>query len=207
MMKTGLIKMTFIVGLTGGIASGKTTVANLFEALGVCVIDADSVARQLIAPKGSLEKAVIDHFGSEITDKAGHIDREALKAQIFSDDAERIWLGELMHPVIRQTMLDQARQVNTAYCLFVIPLLIENLPYDELNRILVIDCPEKTQSDRLIHRDHINAALATKMIECQTTRENRLSYADDVIENTGDLNALASQVSNLHTRLLVFASS
>ncbi|MDF7667483.1 dephospho-CoA kinase [Orbaceae bacterium ESL0727] len=200
--------MPYIVALSGGIASGKTTVANLFAQLGVPIIDADVIARQVVAP-GTLALAeIVRHFSQEILLANGQLDRSQLRELIFHNDHERLWLNHLLHPLIQQeTTKAIAAQHNAPYLLWVIPLLVENNLMHFANSILVIDVSPEQQLERLILRDHIDADLATKMVLSQTSNQKRLACADQIIKNEGDLADLAAQVDRLHHYYLALARS
>jgi len=191
------------VGLTGGIASGKSTVARLFAALGASIIDADVVAREVVAPGTELLGRVAARFGPQILAPDGSLERRALRAIVFADPAARAALEGLTHPAIRAAMEAQAARASGAYLVLVIPLLIEQgraaMPVD---RILVVDCEVATQLARLQARDGATLAQARAMLAAQTSREARLAAADDVIVNEGDLRMLTAQVERLHARYL-----
>ncbi|NRA62618.1 MAG: dephospho-CoA kinase [Psychrobium sp.] len=192
----------FIIGLTGGIASGKTTVANLFGALGVDIVDADIVAREVVA-KGSPALAQISqHFGPDVLDEHGLLNRARLREIIFSDVTAKQWLNDLMHPLIRQSMIEQLAQCTSDYCLLVAPLLIENNMQSLVQRILVVDVTNDTQISRTIARDGSDLKQVKMIIAAQVDRKTRLSVADDVINNDEKLDRLTSDVKKLHYRYL-----
>lgn len=196
----------FVVGLTGGIASGKSTVAALFEARGVPVIDADVVSRELTRPgTGGLE-AIVDTFGSGILTEAGELDRRGLRRLIFNDPESRKRLEAILHPRIRTSMLEAAARFSRQpYVIFVIPLLFETGRRETINRVLVIDCPEQSQIERLVLRDRVSPDEASRIIAAQASRGQRLSIADDVIFNDGDSAALLDDVQELHQTYLRLA--
>ena len=187
-----------IIGLTGGIGSGKSTVAELFKKLGVPVIDADIFARQICEPGASAYNTVIDHFGAGILDDGGHINRKKLRDIIFAHDLEREWLEAALHPIIRREMHTQAETFNSPYCIFVIPLLTESNNLDGIDRILVVDAPEALQIERASKRDHTSMDDIEKIMSAQNSRGERLTYADDVILNDVDIAALERKVAKLH---------
>lgn len=194
--------MPYIVALSGGIASGKTTVANLFAQLGVPVVDADIIARQLVEPRSLALQHLISHFGSQILLPSGELNRAKLREIIFRSDKERQWLNQYLHPLIQQETQRQISQLNAPYVLWVVPLLIENNLQSLANRIVIIDTPEEIQQNRLQLRDNIDKNLAKNMILSQTTNEKRLSYADDIINNNNQIADLKVQVENLHNMYL-----
>lgn len=194
--------MPYIVALSGGIASGKTTVANLFAQLGVPVVDADIIARQLVEPGSLALQHLISHFGSQILLPSGELNRAKLREIIFRSDKERQWLNQYLHPLIQQETQRQISQLNAPYVLWVVPLLIENNLQSLANRIVIIDTPEEIQQNRLQLRDNIDKNLARNMILSQTTNEKRLSYADDIINNNNQIADLKVQVENLHNMYL-----
>ena len=178
-----------IVGLTGGIGSGKTTVANLFNELGIDIVDADIVARQVVAPNSPALQSIVDRFGPDYLDSSGHLNRALLRTRIFSHDEDKHWLNNLLHPLIRQTLLDELKQARSPYCLLVAPLLIENNLHTLVDRVLVIDVDESVQLARTLKRDTSNESEIKAIIASQISRDKRLLAADDVINNNhSDLN-------------------
>lgn len=192
----------FIVGLTGGIGSGKSTAADIFKQHDITVIDADDITRKLCEPGQEAYQAIIEHFGTDILQSNGHIDRNKLRQRIFDQDLERQWLESLLHPMIRHQMLADAAQSDSAYTVLMIPLLTESNNYDGINRTLVIDTPEEIQIERACKRDHADKTLIKKMMAAQNSREQRLAYADDVIQNDEDLAQLTAEVELLHQMYL-----
>jgi dephospho-CoA kinase len=196
-----------VIALTGGVAAGKTAVARRFEALGIHVHDADVAAREVIEPGSEGLAAVVDTFGSEVLDPAGRLDRPAMRRRVFADPATRRQLEAIIHPRVRQWLADRALAERGPYCLLAIPLLAENIAhYHWVDRVLLVDVPESVQIDRLIARDHIDEALALRMLSQQASRTERLALADDVIENSGDESTLDDAVATLHQRYLVLAA-
>lgn len=196
------------VGLTGGIASGKTAVTRHFETLGIVVADADLAAREAIAPGSDGLREVVAAFGADVLDPNGALDRAAMRKHIFDDDSARRRLEAIIHPRVRQRMADRCAQASSPYAIAAIPLLTEvgaRDAYPWLNRILVIDVPVELQRERLISRDGIAAELADKMIAAQATRAQRLAIADDVIVNAGGLDDLQRHVDALHRQYLRLA--
>lgn len=201
--------MTYIVGLTGGIGSGKSTIANLFALLDVPIIDADVVAREVVEKGSPLLTKIVEHFGQHILDKQGNLDRTALRQIVFHSEQEKKWLNQLLHPAIRAEMLRQLEAVSAPYVLWVVPLLIENKLSELCDRVLVVDVLPDIQLERAIKRDESKAETIQNIIAAQVDRQTRLNYADDVIENNLPLeeNAinLAHQVAKLHHRYLDLA--
>lgn len=197
--------LMYSVGLTGGIASGKSTVAHLFAQHGVTIIDADIVAREVILPGENAYKAIIAYFGNDIVGKDGNVDRSKLRQIVFTHPEKRIWLEKLLHPLIRDRMISYSRKATPPYCIQVIPLLIETLPSPEINRILVVDVSVETQIKRLRERDHLDEVMINKMLQAQISREERLDHADDILVNEGDLAALTDSVRKLHEKYLQLA--
>lgn len=190
------------VALTGGIASGKTTVAGLFAALGVPVIDTDVIAREVVAPGTPGLAAVAARFGRDILDADGRLDRARLRSLIFADEAARHDLEALLHPLIREEVARRSRTAGGDYQLIVVPLLVETGTAGEYDRVLVVDCDPALQRARLQVRDGTSPEQAEAILAAQATRERRVAAADDVIENAADLPALARRVEVLHARYL-----
>ncbi|MGF1762299.1 dephospho-CoA kinase [Aliivibrio kagoshimensis] len=199
---------TFVVGVTGGIGSGKTTVTNLFHELyGIEIVDADIIAREVVAPNSEGLSKIVTHFGSDILLSNGRLNREKLRAIIFSQPDEKSWLNELLHPMIRQQMLTQAQATTSPYCLLVIPLLIDNGLQYLVDRILVIDVDQQTQISRTANRDSVTIEQAKSILSAQISREERLAFADDVINNNGDNSELKPIIGLLHEQYLALAST
>ncbi|MGA2654999.1 MAG: dephospho-CoA kinase [Gammaproteobacteria bacterium] len=194
----------WVVGLTGGVGSGKSAAARFFSELNITVIDADHIAKELLnIPE--ISKTVIDHFGPSICDRAGALNRYSLRQAIFTDEQKRHWLEAFLHPKIRERIKDLISGSTSAYTVVVIPLLIETQKEDYVDRILVIDVPESMQISRLTHRDGITEAEAKQMIAAQAARKTRLALADDVIENTDTLATLKNKILGLHDTYLQIA--
>lgn len=191
-------KPSLKVGLTGGIASGKTTVSNLFAQLGVPIIDADVISRQLVEPETAAFKLIVQTFGVEILKADGHLNRAKLRQIIFSDIQQRHRLEEILHPRIQQVMLAEVAKVKTPYCILSIPLLVETNQINLVDRILVIDCSIELQRERIKDRNGISSDEIEQVLMSQTTREARLAIADDVILNDTSLDQLKSKVLALH---------
>ncbi len=199
----------YCVGLTGGIASGKSAVAHAFEALGIVVADADVAAREAVAPGSDGLAEVVAAFGPDILDDTGALDRAAMRKRVFGDDAARKRLEAIIHPRVRESLAQQCAQATSPYAIAAIPLLAEvgaRAAYPWLQRILVVDAPVGMQHARLIQRDDIDATLADKMIGAQATREQRLAIADDIVVNTGTFDELQKHVVALDARYRRFAN-
>lgn len=188
------------VGLTGGIASGKTTVSRLFEALGTPVIDTDVLAREVVAPGQPALAQIAERFGSQVIAQDGSLDRAALRTIVFANPAARTELEQITHPAIRSLLEERSRQLRGAYQILVIPLLVETARRTPVDRVLVVDCSEDMQIRRLQARDGSTLEQARQILAAQVSRESRLAAADDVIVNGGDLAALRDRVAELHTK-------
>ncbi|EPP4296691.1 dephospho-CoA kinase [Vibrio navarrensis] len=198
--------MAFVVGLTGGIASGKTTVANLFHHhFSIDMVDADVVARQVVEPDTPGLAAIVDHFGAEILLPDGRLNRAKLRERIFSHPAEKQWLNQLLHPLIRQKMIDDLRCVQSAYALLVVPLLVENQLQSLCDRVLVVDVDEQTQIERTMQRDGVEETHVRAILQSQASRHERLAIANDVIKNNATDQDLLLQVTNLHQKYLAMS--
>ena len=174
---------TFIVGLTGGIGSGKTTVSDFFAELNIDIIDADIAARMVVEPGSKALVAIKAHFGADFIDNNGQLNRAKLRSRIFSEPEDKAWLNSLLHPLIRQEILAQIAQANSSYCLLVAPLLLENNLHKLVNRVLVVNVDEANQVARTAARDPSSVAEIKRIIASQMPSEQRLSFADDVINN------------------------
>lgn len=190
------------VGLTGGIASGKSTVADMFAGLGVAIIDTDLIAREVVLPGTPGLAEIRDRFGEGVLDADGHLDRKALRELVFADDALRRELESMLHPRIRDEALRQASAATGPYHIIVVPLLVESPMQSLMDRILVVDCDEDTQMQRLLQRDAETREQARRMIAAQASREERLAIADDVIYNDSSLDETRRQVETLHAKYL-----
>jgi dephospho-CoA kinase len=188
------------VGLTGGIASGKSAVAALFSAHGVPIIDADRVAREVVAPGTALLQQVFERFGAALRAGDGSLDRVALRQLVFANPELRRELERLLHPAIRRRCDELSAQAGGPYQIHVVPLLVETHGESHYDRVLVVDCPESLQIERLRARDGADAEQAQAMLSAQASREQRLAAASDVILNDGAAAALAPQVAALHQR-------
>nr|8SBN_A Chain A, Dephospho-CoA kinase [Klebsiella aerogenes KCTC 2190]8SBO_A Chain A, Dephospho-CoA kinase [Klebsiella aerogenes KCTC 2190]8SBO_B Chain B, Dephospho-CoA kinase [Klebsiella aerogenes KCTC 2190]8U94_A Chain A, Dephospho-CoA kinase [Klebsiella aerogenes KCTC 2190]8U96_A Chain A, Dephospho-CoA kinase [Klebsiella aerogenes KCTC 2190]8U97_A Chain A, Dephospho-CoA kinase [Klebsiella aerogenes KCTC 2190] len=198
--------MTYTVALTGGIGSGKSTVADEFAHLGVTVIDADIIARQVVEPGTPALLAIAERFGPQMINDDGSLNRRRLRERIFAHSEDKAWLNALLHPLIQQETRRQMQASTSPYLLWVVPLLVENRLTDKADRILVVDVPKETQIERTIRRDGVSREHAEHILAAQATREQRLAAADDVIENMGSADAVASHVARLHDKYLMLAS-
>ena len=198
----------FVVGLTGGIGSGKSTVADAFAELGVPVIDTDVIARELTAPGGAALDAIRAVFGEAVMQADGTLDRAALRRRVFADVAARNRLEAILHPAIRQRVELALARLTARYALVVIPLLVETGAYrDVLQRTLVVDCPEALQVARVMARSGLVRDEVMAILAAQATRAERLAVADDVILNTASPEALRAEVASLHQRYLRLAAA
>lgn len=192
----------YIVGLTGGIASGKTTVANLFAQYGVDLVDADVIAREVVSIGSDGLNAIKQHFGQGILLADNSLDRAALRAQVFNKPEQRLWLNNLLHPMIRQKMLDQVQASTSAYVIMVVPLLFENHLDSLVDTTLVVDIAPELQVSRTMQRDGVSKEQVEHILASQMTREQRLALADNIIDNQGEHEQLRSQVFRLHQQYL-----
>jgi dephospho-CoA kinase len=195
----------FTVVLTGGIASGKTAVSNIFEKLGVPIIDTDRIAREIVKPGQPALAEIKRQFGDEYLKPDGSLDRAKMREKIFSDSYAKARLQDILHPIIAAGVSDQVTQLHSAYCILVVPLFAEFQIFRWVDWILVVDVPEGVQVDRLQKRDGISFELAHAILDSQSNRKKRLSIADDVIVNTGSLSELETKVEALHRKYLTIA--
>ncbi|SDW27495.1 dephospho-CoA kinase [Lysobacter enzymogenes] len=199
----------FCVGVTGGVASGKSEATRRFEALGIVVADADLAARAAVAPGSDGLAEVAATFGPQILAADGGLDRAAMRRLVFADAAARKRLEAIVHPRVRAMLQAQCAQAPGAYAIAAIPLLAEGgrEAYPWLDRVLVVDVPTEVQQTRVMQRDRIDAELAARMIAAQATREARLAVADDIVVNDGPLEALQAQVEALDRRYRAMAAA
>ena len=190
----------FKVGLTGGIASGKSTVAGLFSVLGVPLIDTDQIAREVVQPGSSVLAAIVTRFGPQVLQADGSLDRRQLRTLVFADDRARADLEALTHPAIAHETQLRSNAATGPYLLIAVPLLAEKQLAHRYDRVLVVDCDRSLQWQRLTLRDRISPQQAEAMLAAQAGREQRLAIADDVIVNNGSLTELIPQVETLHRR-------
>lgn len=191
-------KAMLVIGLTGGIGSGKSTVAKLFADHGVPIIDADVITRELTRPDQPAFLDIIDHFDEKILLENGTLDRAMLRKIIFIHPEERRWLEALLHPQVEKIIQQKIQKINAPYCIAVIPLLLEVEPYLFIDRILVVDSPEHMQIERVVSRDDTTKTHVEAIIKTQTIRDERIKKADDIIINDGVLADLIPQVEKLH---------
>lgn len=195
------------IGLTGGIGSGKSTVAEIFARRGTPIIDTDVIARKLVEPGQPALEEIARHFGSSVLDASGQLNRSHLADLVFSNATERSALESILHPRIRVTVMEQLAALDAPYCIVVVPLLLETGSLKTIvDRVLVIDCPEAQQIARVASRDHLSEARIHAVMRAQLTRKERVAQADDVIVNDGDIAALESAVAHLHDRYLALAA-
>lgn len=195
------------VALTGGIASGKSTVCQAFADLGVPIVDADVIARQVVAPGQPVLEAIVDYFGTDIVDDAGALRRAALRARIFANPHDKKVLEGILHPLIYSEIQQQLSLLHACYALVVVPLLLETGQAELFDRILLVDCPESLQLQRVMSRDGIDDAQAAAIIDSQASRAQRLAVAHDVIDNSQTPAVLAEHVKNLHNFYLFLATA
>lgn len=195
-----------VVGLTGGIGSGKTVVSDGFAAHGVPVIDTDLIARELVEPGQPALAEIAAEFGADCLDQAGRLQRAVLRERVFADPAARQRLEAILHPRIRAVARERIAAQTAPYGLLVIPLLVETGMSDLVDRVLVVDAPEAEQIRRVMARDRIDATQAQRILAAQASRRQRLALADEVVENAGDLTELERRVAALHTYYLRLAA-
>ena len=200
--------MPYVVGLTGGIGSGKSAAAQLFDALGAAVVDTDAIAHSLTAPGGAAIDAIRAAFGADYIGADGALARAPMRELVFADRARKKQLEAILHPLIRERSNKLVRAANNPYVILMVPLLIESGNYRErCSRILVVDCPEELQVERATARSAINAAQVRAIIASQAPRAARLAAADDVIDNSRDLAHLRREVEALHVRYMQLAAA
>ncbi len=191
------------IGLTGGIGCGKSMAATIFAELQVPVIDADTIAHQIVAPGQPILQQLFEQFGSELKQSDGSLDRAALRARVFSDSTSRKRLEAIMHPAIRAEMQRQLQSIDADYCILVIPLLLESGQQDMCDRILVLDCVQSTQRARVLQRPGLTEEQFNAIVQAQCSRQQRLDAADDIINNdSDDINSLRQQILALHRQYI-----
>ncbi|HLA35989.1 MAG TPA: dephospho-CoA kinase [Rhodocyclaceae bacterium] len=199
--------MSYSIGLTGGIGSGKSTVGRLFEERGIEVIDADAIAHELTAKDGAALPALREMFGEHIVTAAGALDRAALRTLAFADPSQRKRLEAVLHPMIRALTDRRVAAARSAYVVLMIPLLVETGGFrDRVRRIAVVDCLEETQIRRVMARSGMTRAEITPILAAQASRAQRLALADDTINNDGEPAALIPQIERLHEKYLTYAA-
>lgn len=197
----------WVLGLTGGIGSGKTTVSDLFATHGITIVDADVIARHIMDPGSVALDAVKARYGHSVLQADGALNRAWLRDKVFSDPTEKQWLNQLTHPLIRQEILAQLRRAQSPYVILSAPLLVENKLTELCDRVLVVDVSEDTQRTRTLQRDKVSENQVEQIMAAQATRQQRLQLADDVIDNNGDVALLPAQVAALHAHYLVLAAA
>ena len=190
------------IGLTGSIGSGKSTVAGIFRRLGIQIIDADQVARELTRPGSREFDRIVEYFGDGIVNPAGNMDRARLGRIVFSDSQKRSVLESILHPPVRERMHRQIKPSVYGYCILEIPLLIETGQYQDMDRVIVVTCKRKTKTERLFTDRGISIATIDRILATQTDEQTRIQCADDVIDNDGTLAELENQVDHLHEKYL-----
>lgn len=194
-----MAETAFSVGLTGGIGSGKTTVANMFAARGAAIIDTDQIAHELTMPAGLAMPAIARQFGAEFVAANGALDRIRMRARVFADTAEKKRLEAILHPLIKSECERAAQHAQGPYLIFVVPLLVESGNWKQrVSRVLVVDCPESLQLQRVMARSGLEETQVRAIMATQATRAQRLAAADDILSNEGDAAALAPQIDRLH---------
>jgi dephospho-CoA kinase len=191
-----------VVGVTGGIGSGKTAVTDLLQELGIAVVDADLAARAIMQPGRPALAAVGRHFGDAVLRADGSLDRAALRKIVFADADQRRWLEQLTHPLIGEEITTQLAAATSPYVVLASPLLLETSQRELCDLVVVVDVPESVQLERTMRRDDNDEAQVRRIIAAQLNRQSRLKQADEVIENSGDMQALRAQVVRLHEQLL-----
>ena len=196
----------FVVGLTGGIGSGKSAATAYFEKLGIDIVDADEVARDVVALGSEGLKEIENRFGNSILLEDGNLNRAALREKVFSDINEKNWLNSLLHPLIRSRMQHLIGESTSPYCILSVPLLVENKLTEMCNYVVVVDCPETMQLERALKRDGSTEETIRNIMASQATRNERIEAADTVLDNSTTLSALSAQIADLHNTLLALSS-
>ena len=195
----------WVLGLTGGIGCGKTAVSNMLEALGICVVDADIIARQVVEPGSEGLKAIVAHFGADILLADGNLNRSALRELVFSNREHKNWLNALLHPLIRQQIIADLNNATSPYVVLVAPLLFENGLDKYCNRTLLIDVPKNVQIERTVKRDNISLEQVNSIIAAQMSREQKQQQADDILNNDRSLTLVKHDLIALHKGYLKLA--
>ncbi|SEG70654.1 dephospho-CoA kinase [Marinobacterium lutimaris] len=190
------------VGLTGGIGSGKSAAANMFAGLGVPVVDADLIAREVVEPGEPALELIAEHFGNDVIQSDGCLDRRALRERVFAEVSERKWLEQLLHPLINQRIRERLAASEAPYVMLVSPLLIESGQVDLVDRVIVVDVDKQTQIERTLTRDKVSAEQVEKILASQCSRVERTRRADHLLDNGGSLKHLREQVESLHRQLI-----
>ncbi len=195
------------IGLTGGIGSGKTTVSDIFASLGVPIIDSDLIAHNVVQPGEPGLEGIIQHFGEKLLQPDGSLDRQQLRNLVFDDETARRQLEQILHPLIRQRSQQQLESLNTPYAILAIPLLVETGLADSVDRVLVVDCPETVQVERICRRDGIDPDQAKAILAAQCSRKQRLDAAHDIIDNNQPLAGLTQKINSLHKQYLALSAT
>lgn len=193
------------VGLTGGIGSGKSTIAAQFTALGVNVIDADAVAREVVVPGSAALRAIAGHFGEEIIDREGELRRNVLRELVFDNEKERHWLEALLHPLINRRIQEQLAASRSPYTILMSPLLTETDQKQHVDRILVVDLDPERQMERTLARDPSSRKTVEGIMAAQASRQQRLDLADDIVNNDGEVRQLQNEIQALHEKYLALS--
>ncbi len=199
--------MTFVVGLTGGIGSGKSAVSERFQALGIKIVDADVASRVVVEPGQPALGKIAEHFGAELIAADGTLDRAALRAKVFADDGERRWLEQLLHPLINAHIREELDSAASPYAILAHPILVETGQTRICDRVLVVDVPEALQVERTMARDDNSEEQVRNIMAAQASRDERLAAADDVIVNDQDLAHLDRETERLHAMYLELAAA
>jgi len=190
--------MVLRIGLTGGIGSGKSTTCEIFTELGVPVIDADIIAHELVKPGMPALEEIIKVFGKEVISNDGTLDRKIIRDKVFANNVDRKKLEDILHPAVYREISVQVENINSRYCIISIPLLLETGASKTVDRILVIDVPREQQLERASNRDKANNDDINAIIDSQISRNDRISAADDIVDNNGDINDLRKKIYELH---------
>lgn len=202
-----MLKPKLIIGLTGGIGSGKSEVSRRFESLGILVIDADQIAREVVQPGQPALADIVAHFGSDFVLPSGQLDRAKLRARIFSDPDAKAWLEQLLHPQINMLIRTRLQMAGSRYAILSSPLLLETKQHELVDRVLVVDTSELLQLERASQRDKYSEDQVRRIMATQLSRTDRCSRANDIIQNHGDLSELDTQVNKLHQLYLELAQN
>lgn len=200
-----MLKPKLIIGLTGGIGSGKSEVSRRFESLGILVIDTDQIAREVVQPGQPALADIVAHFGSDFVLPSGQLDRAKLRARIFSDPDAKAWLEQLLHPQINMLIRTRLQMAGSRYAILSSPLLLETKQHELVDRVLVVDTSELLQLERASQRDKDSEDQVRRIMATQLSRTDRCSRANDIIQNHGDLSELDTQVNKLHQLYLELA--
>ena len=198
--------MPFVVAITGSVASGKSTAIHFFASHGIPIVSADEINRSLLKPNTPTFTAIVDHFGEEILNVSGELNKQALRDIIFSDGQQKLWLENLLHPIIRQKIIEAIEQANGSYVVVEIPLLKSRQDYPFINRVLLIDVVEEIQLARVIERDKCSQEQAISIIRNHAPFSEKMKIADDIIENSGPLQTFIHKLEVIHANYLALAA-